>query len=434
MSRAHTRSTLAPAACVAVAVLTLSGCGSDAAETPLPSRATASAGQGEHSESQSPDKPIAAPKKFAADPVPITLAGVVETNMAGEVHSRFTLDGQRAYGTTMTSLGAVDLSTGETLWETTYPGGNADEANGVLVDDSGPGAPLVAEGGKTVYAAAKVHVEGSGTAADHEALEVMAADTSNGEVLWSANVTVPADVPGGNTVRVLDARDGKIVVTLEANLASIPGGMIAVIDEATHKTLWSATGTAHIVAGQTVLATADPHKSQYPQFTGFDLATGKTLWSGKTMDSATGTGFNVTQANGTVLATIAPYSGADPWTETVDPATGKRGEKIPGDLFDDPQPNGDLILDESDGGIKAITPDTMKTAWALPQGSRMAPSDVVTFAGLIYGRVDDGNSVILDGKTGNDVTGDIPGSFIAVNEYGALMLHGLEVFFAPAIA
>ncbi len=70
-----------------------------------------------------------------------------------------------------------------------------------------------------------------------------------------------------------------------------------------------------------------------------------------------------------------------------------------------------------------------RPSWELPTGRRFAPHVTEVKDGLLFGNLDDGTGVVLDARTGQDVTPSSGAAPTDVNEYGGLTLYlGLAVF------
>lgn len=377
-----------------------------------------------------------APQEFDSEPVPITLPAV-DANIAGDVTNRFTLAGDKAYGVTRTSVGAVDLMTGETLWETRFPNGPDEDPGQVMYDSSGPGAPIISADGSTVYGALVVEIPGSGTTSASYGLQLIAVDAETGDLSWSADIPAGPEVDRSiaESVRVVAEADGRVFVSRSDDGTFTTQGTVGAVDVATHEVLWSKPGTAHAVTPEAVVVTAKTTKSDgmdHSQVTGLDPATGEVEWSvGDNADTAVSE-MNALQTDGRLVVSTDLYSGAGGYTGVLDPATGKITKLLPQVALSDPTSDGDIVYDGgSTDSLRALDPKTLRTLWELPEGNRVAPENRVFFGGLVYGRVN-GMSVILDGVTGSDVTADIPGAFIAVNEHGAIMRRDGHVVFVPA--
>lgn len=226
--------------------------------------------------------------------------------------------------------------------------------------------------------------------------------------------------------------DGRVIVSRDGDGFGVSEGTVGTVDTATHEVLWSKPGSAYAVTPEAVVVTAENGKANeaaYPQLMGLDLATGEVKWTGGNNSDTSVSGVSTLQTDDSLVVTVHPYSGADPYTGVLDPATGKITKRYPGVVLNDPTVDGDAVYDVSNtDDLRALDPTTFKPIWALPEGNRVAPENPVFFGGLVYGQVNNDMSVILDGKTGADVTADI----IAVNEHGAIMRVNSQVVFVQA--
>jgi outer membrane protein assembly factor BamB len=377
------------------------------------------------------------PKQFDGEPVPITFRAL-DTNMAGNFTNRFTLSGDKAYGVTKTSVGAVDLRTGELVWETRFPNGPDEAPAQIMYDSRGPGAPVLSEDGSTVYGVLVVEIPGSGTTSESYAIQLVAVDADTGDLSWTADIPAGPGVyqARGESAHVVAEADGRVIVSRDGDGYSVTSGTVSAVDTTTHKVLWSRPGSAYAITPEAVITKAGNGKANgavYPQLMGLDPATGEVKWTGGDNADTAVSAVTTLQTDAGFVVTIHPYTGADPYTGILDPTTGKITKRLPGVVLYHPIRDGDAVYDVSNAeGLRALDPSTFEPIWTLPEGNRIAPKNPVFFDGLVYGQVKNNMSVILDGKTGADVTADIPGYFIVVNEHGAIMLRNREVVFVPA--
>ncbi len=375
-----------------------------------------------------------APREFDGDPVPIAL-DAVESNLAGDFVSRFVLVGDRAYGVGPGGVGAVDLASGETLWETPFVAGAEPPTPSPLYDERGPGAPVPSEDGTAVLAAAAVVVPGSGTTKDVVVLRVVGLDTSSGAPVWQVDVPAPEEVTGTSSVpvRVVSADADRVLVALDGD-GLTTAGLVAAIDPVGQELRWVRDGVLQVATSAALLVVATPDGSSYPQLVGVDPATGADLWAGGTDVSTSVTSVAAVETSAGVVHTPRTYSGAEAVTVLLDPLTGTvLGEPADVALLR-PQQDGDRVYDVSGGAVRALDPASLTPLWELPSADRVAPSHPVFYGGLVYGGVGGGLGVVLDGTSGADVTVDVVGTFVGVGEHGALVLRDGETFFLPATA
>lgn len=373
-----------------------------------------------------------APVKFEGEPVPIKLDGL-DANIAGDVTSRFTLAGERAYAVTPDGVGAADLATGEILWKTPFPAAPKDAAS-VFYSPQGPGAPVVADDGSTVYAVSAVTVEGSGTTADTRVFQLVAIDADSGKIAWHVDVPTPKDLSDTRkiAVEVVSATAERVLIAHRGD-GVVDKGSIAAVDPSTKAVLWNRDGVKVATTDDTLVVIAEPDGAPYPQLVGVDLASGKQLWSsGSSPDSAVSGATAVMTERGLVV-TRTPYSGSKPTTAIIDARSGKDVEELPDIVLGSPVKDGKRLYDFSDRTVRSLDPASLAVRWELPTDGRVSPRNPVALGGKVYGTVKD-QGVVLDGDTGADVSSGIPGIIVEVNEHGALVLQNKKIVFLPATA
>ena len=378
------------------------------------------------SETPDPSMPsFNSPREFAGEPRVITLEAV-NSNLAGDFASRFILVGERAYGLTADSIGAVDLATGETIWETRFPDGNPN-MGGFFFDSSQDYKPVINADGSTVFAALQVTIPGHGTTSGFSAIQLMAVDARTGHIDWSTNIPAQKDANSSECEhpRVAHQDNTRIIVTC----SNFWDDRIIAVDPASQDVLWEQAGRVVAVTSDVIVATA-PHESGYWQLTGFSLSTGARLWmDADDEDSAVNNASAVEIGAGLLVSISARYESR--YSVVINPATGEVIRHLPDVFLTNPVVSGDIVyslLKGYDHEVRALSTSDFSVLWELPTENedRFAPRNPIVFSGLVYGggmRINgDLTSVILDGKTGEDIAWDIPGTFIEVNQYGAIML------------
>lgn len=373
------------------------------------------------------------PREFEGAPVPIALDGV-SANLAGDFTSRFTLHGERVYALTPAGVGAADLATGATLWETPFPGERGQQTE-LFYDERGPRPPVVSDDGDTVYAVAAVVVEGSGTQKDTFAVQLLVIDAATGDVAWTTDIpAVNDDVSEqglGDAIVAVEAVDDRHVLVSASGIAD--GGLLAAVDVATHDVVWSGTGHLHHIAAEVLVASRELAGVAYPQLVGLDRATGAQLWTGGD-DQYTSASLVAVDTPAGLVGTRYWYLGSDPTTGIVDAATGQFVRELPGVELSNPRLEGDLLFDLTNSQMRVLDPTTFEVRWELPSADRESLRRPTTFGGMVYGTLSRDRSAVLDGATGEDVTVDVPGQIITVGEHGALVLLDDRVYFLPATA
>lgn len=373
------------------------------------------------------------PREFEGDPVPIELDGV-SANLAGDFTSRFTLHGERVYALTPAGVGAADLATGATLWETPFPGVRGQQAE-LFYDERGPRPPVVSEDGDTVYAAAAIIVTGRGTQKDTFAVQLLAIDAATGDVAWTTEIPVVNDYVSeqglGDATVAVEAVDDHHVLISVSGIAD--GGLLAVVDVTSRGVVWSGTGHLHHMAPEVLVASRELAGVAYPQLVGLDRATGAQLWTGGD-DQHTSASLVAVDTPAGLVGTKYWYLGSDPSSGILDVMTGQLVQELPGVELSNPRLEGDLLFDLTDSRMRMLDPTTFEVRWELPSADRESLRRPTTFGGMVYGTLSRDRSAVLDGATGEDLTVDVPGQIITVGEHGALVLLDDRVYFLPATA
>jgi outer membrane protein assembly factor BamB len=278
------------------------------------------------------------------------------------------------------------------------------------LDDLGPFVggntarrPLIAEdGGRTLALAALVgRVPGSGTAKGHEALELMAADTSQGTKAWSAEIPLAE--------RHYSAREGQSeVVGRTGRVVVVMGhGQLFGVDIGSRRTVWSAPGTyleGAVLAGGSVVGLRLDEDGTDRKVVGLDPVTGRQKWvhSGIAAESLSAAG------PGTVVASGYVIDAEDDGALLLDAASGDEVRRFP----EEAAATGRCAYDglsttvcNSLDRVAAYDAATGEERWALPDeaGTRTAPKVTLVREGLVYGTAGDNGPVIVDAATGKDV-------------------------------
>ncbi|GAB2638481.1 hypothetical protein GCM10027169_03060 [Gordonia jinhuaensis] len=355
----------------------------------------------------------------------------IDTNVTGDFTSRFVMDDRTAYGVTRSGIVATSLTTGKPRWTQDFPGAGSDASDPSLNDSADVSAPVLSPDHSTVYGVLDVELRGGGTESDSQAYQLIAVDTGSGKLDWSVNIPGVGLAYGAPTggLTILSATDGRVIVG-DGGGNSMSDGIVAAVDAATHKVLWTTRGDAYAVTPSAIVATAHSTttaKTDYPLLVGLDPTSGKVKWTAGNDYESAPRDLSVLQTDSKTVVSFAHYSGASGTvTAAIDPTTGALTQRFPGVELSHPTRDGDAVYDvgvNDDGAdeLRALDPSTLQPIWSLPEANRMAPRDPVFFDGLVYGQVDHGMSVVLDGATGRDVTANIQGSFAMVNNVGAIM-------------
>lgn len=335
-----------------------------------------------------------------------------QSNLAGDVISTFmSLRGDTAYISEPTGMRAIDVHDGEDEWFAPVEGEvSAPDANaGPFVNSAGPRPPAVSEDGKTAVMALAVTVPGKGTTPDHQAVSVLAVDTDEGEVAWSATVDVPEEVagyaPDQTVTRVVAVTDEAVVVTYRNESA-----MTVVIDPATQEVRWQRDRfeAATVVDGMAVGAESeDTGLFGAQQVLAVGLTSGDDAWSIAAGSPA------VTVVPGPEDPVVVQYTDdeGNPHLAFLDPDTGQERAGHTMDLstimdtdygectYDEQS----VVLCDKAGVLNAFDAKTGKFLWSLPDdtANRVAPRVTTLWHGAVYGTTENG-PVVLDAETGED--------------------------------
>jgi outer membrane protein assembly factor BamB len=364
----------------------------------------------------------------AAVPLP---AGALSANVAGNVTSTFlTLRDRTGYLVTPTGMTAMDVLTGKELW--TVPvdrePGDPDNQRGPFVNTTGPRPPAVTD--RLAVAAVPVVMPEKGTTPAFIALSVVAADPAKGVKAWQADVKVSENeyADAGNAVTQVVAVTDKAVVARYSRQDE--EHVTVALDPATGKTLWERKDyDAGSVHGD-VLVGIDHNvaeNSSMTQATALDLATGRQKWVGATRSL----GITAIPADPALVVLIrTDYGSGDSSLLFLDPATGTEKGKLEGDKSFGSLPYGDCYYDqqsvlvcESDGVLTGYDAKTAAKLWALPDqaANRVAPGLTVVWHGALYGVTQGGQPIVLDAKTGKDLSTDHVGAApVLVSRYAGI--------------
>ncbi|GAB3775678.1 hypothetical protein FB382_004202 [Nocardioides ginsengisegetis] len=281
---------------------------------------------------------------------------------------------------------------------------------------------------------------GSGTAVGREHYAVQRFDLETGEIAETVTATLPQD-PGGSasdaTARIAGVEGDRVVLD-----SWVPGAgsshTAVVVDLANRARPWQAR-PAQVLTATDDLVVVDTGTTEVAgRVEALDLRTGRRQWAalpgtlgatavGTTDDTVTiarddnvfpdATVTRLRLADGTpsrpVPATAWDWS-CTPTTGTVTVCT----------LADNDQGDADRVV----GWDLA----TNRRVWSLPTANRFAPIVTAVRGNLVYGLLDSGQGVVLDGVTGEDVAGDTGGAPMALNDWGGVLLYDGTALFLPA--
>jgi hypothetical protein len=404
---------------------TVTGCGSG----------TDSAKRTDDAPSAATSKPAAAPRPVHDPPAKFASAGsplpdeatTGRLTIGGTLNSAIpvTLYKATAYVGAPDHVQAVDTATGH-VTATVEPQGTALTKIGSYGDDNLAEAPAVVTvgGTPTLMAPFVVKQSGTGTQADHTAVEITFSDANTAEVQWRLTLRLPAwadstydDVAA--TAVGADASTG--VIRVSAGDSAVTYG----VDLTTHRTAWTHDEfRATAVAGGVVAGTT-ADDLVHERAVGYDAASGRRRWLGT--DSYE---LGVYPAGpDLVLAQGRDYGSGDRYHRLLDATTGDIKREMPDELAGSTcayDAKSTLVCHGS-GSVGRIVygldATSGKTLWQLPdkQADRVAPTVTAAWHGRIYGTTTNG-PVVLDARTGEDTPAQPGLAPVLVNESAGIAL------------
>jgi hypothetical protein len=319
-----------------------------------------------------------------------------------------TLYGSTAYVGAFDHVQAIDTANGH-VTATIEPKGNGMAATAGIEHKAGAPAVVRTGGTPALVTPFPVVQTGTGTQADHVAVEVAVSDPATAKERWRVTLRLPewAAEPTAELTTTAVGADGNIaVVTVtEEDFYAVTFG----VDLTAHRQVWAqeafaATGIAKGTAVGWSVDKADWH------IAGHDAATGKRRWQGQSI----GTHQTVSTAGPNFVQLQAGDWGSDTkYLQLLDPATGTTKQRLPAALG-----QGTCVYDEKstlvchDGTSKdtdglvayGLDATTGKMLWQLPdkQADRVAPEITTAWHGRVYGKTEKG-PVALDARTGEDI-------------------------------
>lgn len=341
----------------------------------------------------------------------------------------------------------IDVESGRTLWQ--------DDVSDLRGESSAvPTKPIITADGTTVWVAMtttsvsaaqategnKAHaipVVGPGSDATPALTESTPAPTSSstvddpGVVLIGYNAvtgerrTVTTALPTASAVSVLDQRatldqlsDGSVVIGLTPRSGG--GDWTWLVDE-NGVTRWSADGKFAGEAGDVIIMRLSGLAGEpYPQVGGLDRATGKILWNRVGEDDAATDAWAFPVGDETALTTVS-YSTTRATTRMIDPRT---GEDLGGaaSTVERPLTQGGRLYD-AQSGFRSLDPATLSTEWTRRVSGYGSLRGVVLAQGLVYGVDSADEGVILDPESGDRIADELAWEWLAINEYGAVVVN-----------
>ncbi|WP_159403662.1 hypothetical protein [Streptomyces sp. NRRL S-646] len=353
-----------------------------------------------------------------------------------------TLHGSTAYVGAFDHVQAVDTANGH-VTATIEPEGKAMAESAGVSHKAGAPAVITVGGTPALVTPFLIEQSGTGTQADHMAVEIAVSDPDTAKVRSRLTLRLPewADDPDSGLTATAVGADGNIaVVTVsDKNFYAVTYG----VDLTARRQVWvhddfRTTGVASGTAVGFSAGTTELHAA------GYEVATGKRRWQGEHMVentpklSTAGPNYVLLQGQG--------YDSATNYLHLLDATTGKTKQRLPAGLA-----KGTCVYDEKSTLVCHGTGDdtdvpvafgldatTGKTLWQLPdkQADRVAPEVTTAWHGRVYGTAEDA-PVALDARTGKDLPTSPGIAPVLVNGSAGLALEKVdgwkdELFVYPA--
>ncbi|MGW1894182.1 outer membrane protein assembly factor BamB family protein [Streptomyces sp. NPDC002004] len=348
----------------------------------------------------------------------LTLGGTLDSKIPVALYKA------TAYVAAPDRVQAVDTATGH-ITATIRPQGEPLSAVETMGDDNPAQAPaVVTRGTPTVVAPFLIEQAGTGTQADHIALEVTGSNADTGTALWRMSLRLPAWADGALDLHtaVAGTSGGMGAVVVAGTYHSITYG----IDLASHRQVWAKDGfEAASVAGSTVAGTTLEAVDEHQRAVGYDITTGKHLWDGQ--DSFELAAYPA--GPDLVLVQGRDYGSGNHYHRLLDARTGATKQDMPAELAGsscDYDLKRTLVCSGTGSPAEvayAFDATSGAALWHLPnkQADRIAPEVTAAWHGRVYGRTKNG-PVALDARTGKDTPAQPDLAPILVDESAGLAL------------
>ncbi|MFH8926061.1 hypothetical protein ACH4D4_03275 [Streptomyces pristinaespiralis] len=409
----------------AAALLVGTGCSSGSDTSPLDSPKNAT------TTPASPSRPVHdPPSEFAlgsGSPMPqeatagrLTVGGTLKDPLPIALHK------STAYVALPDRVQAVDTADGRVL-ATIAPREEAVRNSAEWdVDDSAQAPAVVPHGdASTLLAPFLVEQSGTGTQADHTAVELTGSDTDSHEVTWRLVLDLPKWAETSLSTlytRVSGSENGKALVTVWDRTNAITFA----VDVGTHKVLWTLDGfwAIGIAAGTAFGATLEDGTA-HERVAGHGIVDGRRRWIGT--DSF---GLSAYSAGPhLIILRGRDYASGEAYHRLVDARTGTTRREMPADLA-----GADCTYDDrrtlvcsgkgAEGDVAAgLDAGSGEILWQLPDDAadRVAPKVSTAWHGRVYGTT--GNGIVaLDARTGKDLPTAPAIAPVLVNETVGLAL------------
>jgi outer membrane protein assembly factor BamB len=237
--------------------------------------------------------------------------------------------------------------------------------------------------------------------------------------------TLATAVPSASAASVLDQRvsldqlsDGSLLVGLSPRGGGVSWTWSVDADGATR---WAQDGKFAGEAGDVVIMRLSGLAGEpYPQVGGLDRATGKVLWNRAGEDEAATDAWAFPVGAETALTTVS-YATTRTVTRMIDPRT---GQDLGGaaSTVERPLLQGGRLYD-AQSGFRSLDPATLSTEWTRRSAGYGSVRGVVLAQGLVYGVDSADQGIILDPESGERIADELAWEWLAVNEYGAVVVN-----------
>ncbi|MFE9925815.1 PQQ-binding-like beta-propeller repeat protein [Streptomyces sp. NPDC005774] len=298
---------------------------------------------------------------------------------------------------------AMDTTTGQVA-ATIKPQGTPVDPGEFNTDPATPPLLVTIQGTATVLTSFVVEQAGTGTQASHTVVEVNGTNADTGKVMWRLTLRPPqwdtTSLDLRTTVVGADGDSAVIRVSTDDGYHAAAYG----IDLNNPRQVWS-TDKVRVDAvadGAAVGAVFADGLGTVQRPAGFDIATGKRLWTGeRSYDvEASVAGPQLIRVQG------ANYDSEENYDRLVEPRTSRVQRTVPTDMD-----GAECIYDgqstlvcHGTSGASGLDASNGKELWQLPdeQADRIAPEVTTAWHGRVYGTANN-SPVALDARTGKDL-------------------------------
>jgi hypothetical protein len=281
---------------------------------------------------------------------------------------------------------------------------------------------------------------GDGTEVGEEQYAVQRFDLDTGEIGDTVTVTLPQDPRSSSrdaTARIRAVEGDRVVLD-----SWVPGADDAhttvVVDLARGRLAWRARGSVALATTPRVVVLDTGTAEVAGRIEARDLRTGKLRWTalpGTLGASAIGT------SDKAVIIARDDNVFPDATITRVRLRDGKEGKPRLATAWDwscrrTPGPVAVCTLADSDQGdadrVVGWDVERNRRVWSLPTENRFAPIVTLVRGNLVYGVLDSGQGVVIDGVTGKDIAGSTGAAPVAANDWGGVALFDGTAIFYPA--